>query len=163
MKYSIHQPTMPTTGNGGREKERMNRLITETDKLTQQMNDHIGRSYRTLENLENVADASNRLVDTTRQFHKKTKQARCRQCCKRIKGKLTWVTLALTVFCIAMMVVTKYAGICQDEFDPCPVMENPEFYLVAVMGVCIITLGVLFFVNMKMCCLCFEYCNTCCD
>ena len=147
----------------GNKNERVKRLLTETDRLAQQMNDQIERSYRTLENLEDVADASATLVDTTRKFHKKTKQARCRQCCKRIKGKMTWVTLALTVFCIIMMVVMKYAHICQDEFDPCPVLENPEFYLVTVMGICIIILTVLFFVNMKMCCLCFEYCNTCCD
>ena len=39
------------------------------------------------------------------------------------------------------MVVVKFVGICQDEFEPCPVMENPEFYLVAVMGVSLIFLA----------------------
>ena len=116
-----------------------------------------------MDDIEDTRIKSRKLLIGAKKFNKQAKKSACRQCCLRWKSKLIWINIALLVLTIILMCVVKFVGICQDEFEPCPVMENPEFYLVAVMGKSLIFLSVLIFVNLKHCCRCFETCHTCCD
>ena len=149
--------------NRNKNDPRLKALLAETDKLTDKMNDNIEKAYNTMGNLDNTQATSRKLLMGARKFNKRAKQSACRQCCIRWKAKMIWINVAILVFSIILMVVVKFVGICQDEFEPCPVMENPEFYLVAVMGVSLIFLAVLIFANLKVCCRCCETCHTCCD
>ena len=142
--------------------ETIKALISETDKLTDLMNNNIEKAYNTMDDIEDTRIKSRKLLIGAKKFNKQAKKSACRQCCLRWKSKLIWINIALLVLTIILMCVVKFVGICQDEFEPCPVMENPEFYLVAVMGSSLIFLSVLIFVNLKHCCRCFETCHTCC-
>tara|TARA_E500000178_G_scaffold263423_1_gene260521 strand:- start:28 stop:492 length:465 start_codon:yes stop_codon:yes gene_type:complete len=154
---------MPRKKNHNKNDPRLKALISETDKLTDLMNNNIEKAYNTMDDIEDTRIKSRKLLIGAKKFNKQAKKSACRQCCLRWKSKLIWINIALLVLTIILMCVVKFVGICQDEFEPCPVMENPEFYLVAVMGSSLIFLSVLIFVNLKHCCRCFETCHTCCD
>ena len=142
---------------------RLKALIDETDKLTDLMSDNIEKAYNTMDNLDDTRIKSRKLLIGAKKFNKQAKKSACRQCCIRWKGKLIWINIAILILSVILMIVVKYVGICQDEFEPCKIFENPEFYLVAVMGISLIFLCILIFVSLKSCCRCFEECHTCCD
>ena len=154
---------MPSSTGQSKDSARVKRLLKETDALTSQMGSHIEKSYRALEDLETASAATTRLVAGSKRFHKTSKNAKCRACCKAWKIRLMWINAGLLVLSVVMIVIVKFAGICQDAFKSCEVTENPEFYLVCVLGTSLMCLTVLWLVNMKVCCLCFERCNTLCD